>query len=49
MPLDLIIEKSLQINTGLIIDEINDSQIFTNKIFAHSSLLQAMIYKFTLE
>jgi hypothetical protein len=49
MSLYLLIKKSLKIDAGFIIDKIYDRQIFRNKIFAYSSLLQTMIYKFTLK
>ena len=44
----LIIEKSLQIDTGFIVDKVDNSQSFTYKTFADSSLLQTIIYKLAL-
>jgi len=45
----LVIEKSLYIYTGFIVDEVNNGQVFTHKIFADSSLFQTIIHKLALQ
>lgn len=43
---NLIIEKSLQINASLVVDEVYHSQSFADIIFTYSCLFQAVIDKF---